>query len=141
MCAPVKKKKRKKILNCPWSYHLCKNLEQSDIQKLQVTMQLLLWVPSPSDNQTHAAQEHYPFRYKKSFHFPVKIQLTMKEGQVCAHPVMGNFTIVTTAKEPSISCCLIVFEYAYFDIYIVSMPENKISCRRYIIPSKKNGLK
>lgn len=91
----------------------------------------------PSDNQAYAAQEHYQFRYWKTFHFYIKIHLTVKEGQVCAHPVMGNFAIVITATEMALSCHLILFEYAYFGIYSVSMPENKISCRSYTIPVKK----
>lgn len=69
---------------------------------------------------------------KKPSLFSVKIHLTVKEDKVCAHPVMGNFGIVITARETS--SCHLMFEHAYFDVNRVFMPENKISCRTFIIP-------
>lgn len=71
---------------------------------------------------------------KKTFLFSVKMHLTVKEEQVFAHPVMGNFDIVITARETS--SCHLMFEHAYFDVNRVFMPES-ISCRTCIIPVKK----
>lgn len=66
----------------------------------------------------------------------MKIHLSLKEGQVCAHFVMGKFAIVSAVKEISTSL-MIVLEYAYFDICSVSMPDNKISYASYSISVKK----
>lgn len=66
----------------------------------------------------------------------MKKHLSLKEGQVCPHAVMGKFAIVATVKERSTSL-LIVFEYAYFDICSVSTPDNKISYASYSITVKE----
>lgn len=69
----------------------------------------------------------------------MKIPLSLKEGQVCAHSVMGKFSIAATVKERSTSL-LIVFQYTYFDICSVSMPDNKISYASYSKTVKKTIL-
>lgn len=76
---------------------------------------------------------------KKSSAFLQKIHLSLKEGQVYAHSVMGKFCIAATVKERNTSLP-IVFQYAYFEICSVSMPDNKISYASYSKTVKKNIL-